>query len=214
MILTQQSTPQDGPIIVPFDQHACELTMTKVKVLPDKIGAAGTAGTIKVTMSWTQNRRVTEELVAELDGHQTNITHALLTLAASVISSLLSIFTGSHRHSSVVTKGTVDDLITGINDLKMNQNPFQEPEASTERTPSSHHAPSDSASVLQMWPAQVTRDDFPLSYLNSRDQLADAAYHGEWDSVFYMIELGRSQHFQSWINAARLSTRSPSTQIS
>ena len=56
-----------------------------------------------------------------------------------------------------------------------------------------------------MWPAHITRDHLPQEYLNSRDRLADAAYGGEWDEVFYLVESARVQYHESWMNAARLS---------
>jgi hypothetical protein len=69
-------------ILVPFDHQGCEITMNKLKSLVDEIGAAGDAGSIKLTISWLQNRKVAELLVSELDEHQANISQALLALAA------------------------------------------------------------------------------------------------------------------------------------
>jgi hypothetical protein len=59
----------------------------------------------------------------------------------------------------------------------------------------------------QMWPAQVTRDEMPQCYLDARDKLADAAYWGEWDKVFELVEDGRIHHEESWVNGPRMSER-------
>lgn len=81
-IAARLTDPEHKAILVPFDRDACEITMAKLKALVNKIGRAGDAGTIKVTVLSMQNRRVAEDLVKELEHHQSNISHALLALAA------------------------------------------------------------------------------------------------------------------------------------
>jgi hypothetical protein len=110
------------------------------------------------------------------------------------------------RHSSVITQGTIEQLVTGLNDMKGAQNPFLDPETLTEREAGPAYTPSYSTAVTQMWLAQLTRDEFSAAYLAKRDQLSTAAYLGKWDEVLELVESGRVEHFESWINAARLST--------
>ena len=104
----------------------------------------------------------------------------------------------------MVTKGNIEEVITGINDLKVAQNAFQEPEVLNESRPTSTYAPNYSSTVLQMWPAQLARDHLPAEYMVRRDHLASTAYTGLWAEVFHHVEVGRAQHFESWINAAKL----------
>ena len=58
--------------------------MDKLRALVGEISRAGDAGILKGPVSWMQNRRAAEGLASELEGHQNNISHALLALAASV----------------------------------------------------------------------------------------------------------------------------------
>ena len=104
-----------------------------------------------------------------------------------------------------MTKAKIEEVISGINGMKITQNPFQEPESLTKHQQSSSYAPSYRSTVSHMWPAHITRDEFPTNYLAHRDKLADASYMGEWSDALRLIDSGRLEFFESWINAARLS---------
>lgn len=104
-----------------------------------------------------------------------------------------------------MTQGSVEQLISGINDLKVTQNPFLEPQALNENYSGFSYVPSYTATITQMWPAQIARDEYHSDYLARRDELANSAYMGRWNEVFRLVEDGRVRHFEAWMNAARLS---------
>ena len=81
-IAARLTDPEHKSILVPFDQDACEKTMSKLRALVNKICGAADTGTIKVTIAWTQNKSVAEDLVIELEAQQTHMSHALLALTA------------------------------------------------------------------------------------------------------------------------------------
>lgn len=85
-------------------------------------------------------------------------------------------------------------LVEGIDGLNLEQNPFQELETT-----------SSTEEGVVMWAAQVTREDLSPGYLANRDQLADSAFLGAWEEVFSLLDIGRREFGETWINASRMS---------
>ncbi len=56
-----------------------------------------------------------------------------------------------------------------------------------------------------LWAGQTSRFLFDPLYLQRRDALTNAAYLGQWNKVFDVLEIAEKEYFQSWINCPRLS---------
>ena len=57
---------------------------------------------------------------------------------------------------------------------------------------------------LQIWFGDLSRSSFDTNYLSLRDKLADAAYWGDFDKVFEVLEEAKRACGQSWANVPRL----------
>jgi hypothetical protein len=67
---------------------------------------------------------------------------------------------------------------------------------------------------MPMWPGNVIRTRFPKNYLEQRDAISNAAYHGIWDEVFGYLEMAAEEYGENWCNVVRLSKRSkPPTRV-
>lgn len=69
-------------------------------------------------------------------------------------------------------------------------------------TTSSNFKPSRS---LQIWFGDTYRDGFNDEYLSLRDKLSDAAYIGDFETVFGILDIAKERFGESWVNAPRLS---------
>lgn len=57
------------------------------------------------------------------------------------------------------------------------------------------------------WLGHVNTEAFPPAYVAARHVLSKAAYDGNWDQVFQMLEHGHQQYQENWVNACRLSEK-------
>jgi hypothetical protein len=64
---------------------------------------------------------------------------------------------------------------------------------------------SDAVVTQRTWLGHVNTEAHSPMYLAARTRLSDAAYWGEWDNVFEMLEHGRKQYQENWVNAFRMS---------
>ena len=60
-------------------------------------------------------------------------------------------------------------------------------------------------SKLQVWFGDLSRVGFDRKYLALRDSLSDAAYSGQFESLFRVLADVEHAYAQSWANAPRLS---------
>ena len=60
-------------------------------------------------------------------------------------------------------------------------------------------------SKLQVWFGDLARVGFDRMYLALRDSLSDAAYYGQFESLFRVLADVEHAYGQSWANAPRLS---------
>ena len=60
-------------------------------------------------------------------------------------------------------------------------------------------------SKLQVWFGDLSRVDFDRMYLALRDKLSDAAYYGQFETLFQVLADVEYAYAQSWANAPRLS---------
>ena len=60
-------------------------------------------------------------------------------------------------------------------------------------------------SKLQVWFGDLSRVGFDRKYLALRDSLSDAAYSGQFESLFRVLADVEDAYAQSWANAPRLS---------
>ena len=58
---------------------------------------------------------------------------------------------------------------------------------------------------LQIWFGDTYREGFDAEYLSLRDRLSDAAYLGNFKTVFQVLEIAEERYNESWANAPRLS---------
>jgi len=58
--------------------------------------------------------------------------------------------------------------------------------------------------TLQIWFGDLSRSGFDTKYLSLRDELADAAYWGDFDKVFKVLGEAKRACGQSWANVPRL----------
>jgi len=68
--------------------------------------------------------------------------------------------------------------------------------------PSTHVQP---IKPVQIWFGDTYRDGFSEDYLKLRDSLSDAAFTGNFDSVFGVLKVAEDRYGESWVNAPRLS---------
>ncbi|KAI6778763.1 uncharacterized protein J7T54_005866 [Emericellopsis cladophorae] len=61
--------------------------------------------------------------------------------------------------------------------------------------------------VPRTWLGHMHSDDpyLPEHYREMRSELADMAYHGEWDVVFDILQRARLDFNENWVNAPRMS---------
>jgi len=64
-----------------------------------------------------------------------------------------------------------------------------------------------SMDAMPMWPGNIIRTKFSGDYLQQRDRMSDAAYHGEWGEVLELLEVARDEHGENWANVVRLSEK-------
>ncbi len=60
-------------------------------------------------------------------------------------------------------------------------------------------------SKLQVWFGDLSRVGFDNRYLGLRDNLSDAAYYGQFETLFQVLADVEHAYAQSWANAPRLS---------
>lgn len=68
-------------------------------------------------------------------------------------------------------------------------------------------APKDPEAAVRpsTWLGHVNTEALPPAYVAARHVLSKAAYDGNWDQVFQMLEYGHQQYQENWVNACRLS---------
>ncbi|KAM7210912.1 hypothetical protein V8F06_013712 [Rhypophila decipiens] len=160
-------------------------------------------------LKWTLTSSATEDLVVSLDGIEAQIRHqvGLLTLWASM------------RHLSIAQK--VDDAERRLANQPKIQDAFSVADTvlNTETSPfgdeteTMYHDISAERGTnqrkLRTWLGHNITTGHDSDYLLRREGLSDAAYHGNWDEVFRIIELGQRQYGECWVNATRI--RAPVT---
>jgi hypothetical protein len=58
---------------------------------------------------------------------------------------------------------------------------------------------------IRTWLGHVIKDGHSDHYLSSRESLSEAAYWGQWNQFWPMLQIGQEIYAESWINAIRLS---------
>ena len=63
----------------------------------------------------------------------------------------------------------------------------------------------DHIQVMRTWLGSLDTDKHDQVYVQQRAQLANAAKYGDWDEVLDVLESGRKNYRESWVNAPRIS---------
>jgi hypothetical protein len=149
-----------------------------------------------------------EALTERLKRHEEEIVNVLVTIATYVIqfftiqSSLIDYW---HRDTAVRTEEEVHQMHqvskTQSEVLTLFEDYFSTHSSSSSASHSSHFKPSR---ALQIWFGDTYRDGFSEEYLELRDKLSDAAYIGDFGSIFEVLDIAEQKFGESWVNAPRL----------
>jgi hypothetical protein len=109
--------------------------------------------------------------------------------------------------SSTVQPPSVKDQIPDLSSTPIRSMTPVKSKTETLREDSDSEEPSPlNAHKLHIWFGDLARLGFDDPYLSLRDQLADEAYIGDFDRMFYVLAEAQRTYRQSWANAPRLST--------
>ena len=59
--------------------------------------------------------------------------------------------------------------------------------------------------TIRTWLGQVIQDHLPVDYVELRKKYHNAAFLGNWDLVFQLLDEAKMKYNECWVNATRLS---------
>ncbi|KAL4992680.1 hypothetical protein BDW68DRAFT_183911 [Aspergillus falconensis] len=209
------SDPVEKASAISFNERAYQQTAEEVLQLVRKVADSGKRSDLMMRVNWLFYRSDVAALVKKLEEREKDLGLVLTFIAAQ---------------SSVVTEGEVLALRTKV-DERTKISDASDTASREETTQPAADPPSDNPPEYEepildtrpragwpdivsprpkqpptTWPGVLIRESFAPTYLQKRDQLANAAYIGNWPSVIDCLENAKILFQESWANAVRLRT--------
>ncbi|KAL5043025.1 hypothetical protein BDW71DRAFT_188782 [Aspergillus fruticulosus] len=207
------SDPVEKASAISFNERAYQQTAEEVLQLVRKVADSGKRSDLMMRVNWLFYRSDVAALVKKLEEREKDLGLVLTFIAAQ---------------SSVVTEGEVLALRTKV-DERTKISDASDIASREETTQPAADPPSDNLPEYEepildtrpragwpdivsprpkqpptTWPGVLIRESFAPTYLQKRDQLANAAYIGNWPSVIDCLENAKILFQESWANAVRL----------
>ncbi|KAK4211888.1 hypothetical protein QBC37DRAFT_319334 [Rhypophila decipiens] len=177
-------------VLEPYAQQLGPLVKTILARAADIVAGQPKLGFAR-RLKWTLTSSATEDLVASLDGIEAQIRHQV-----------------DDAERRLANQPKIQDAFS-VADTVLNAEapPFDDEMKTVYHDISAERGTNQRK--LRTWLGHNITTGHDSGYLLRREALSDAAYHGEWDEVFRIIELGQRQYGECWVNAARI--RAPVT---
>ncbi|CBF71411.1 hypothetical protein AN6763.2 [Aspergillus nidulans FGSC A4] len=208
------SDPMERTAAISFNESSYRQTANEVLELVHKVADSGKRSDLMMRVNWLFYRSDVAALVKKLEDRERDLGLVLTFIAAQ---------------SSVVTEGEVHALRTKVDERtrissasdtspygettqpvdRVNEDPPEYEEFVQDTRPRAGWPEIVSPRPKQpptLWPGVLLRESYPPEYLQKRDQLANAAYVGDWASVLDTLEKAKMLFQEPWANAVRLRT--------
>ena len=193
-------------LMLSFNDRTCKATLSELQLLVQKIGR--TKNWVGLQILLNQNK--SNDLLQRLKRHEEEIVTVLMFIATYAVNSHVALLIELNiliRESSLRTEEEVHKMNKTLASQAEVISIFEPlPEYSTQQPQQqSTSRNSDQCNTPHLWFGHTSRSSFNSLYLQRRDALSNAAYLGQWDTVFEVLEIAEKAYSQSWINCARLS---------
>ncbi|KAL4747155.1 hypothetical protein BDW72DRAFT_206750 [Aspergillus terricola var. indicus] len=209
------SDPMERTAAISFNESSYRQAANEILELVRKVADSGKRSDLMMRFNWLFYRSDVAALVRKLEDRERDLGLVLTFIAAqsSVVTEgeVLALRTKVDERtkiSSASNAGAYEETTQPLAD-QPSDNPPEYEEPALDTRPRAGWPEIVSPRPKQpptIWPGVLLRQSFPSDYLQKRDQLANAAYVGDWASVLDCIEKAKMLFQEPWANTVRLRT--------
>ena len=163
---------------------------------------------VATRLKWSIKKTVVQELSQHLEAEERGAMNAFIMITTCVLIDPpppKTVFTNDASFTSLKT----NQEITRLRQLSDEQAEiainFADTSIKQHKTDVVHIVSNREPKRQHTWLGHVYKEGHSEDYIQAREDLSEAAFNGQWDRVFKILDKGVQLYEESWINAPRLS---------